>query len=60
MQFDRRSVVSAIALGAVAFLTTLPGGSQELTKLNIATTPIDIGAQPVSYTHLTLPTSDLV
>jgi NitT/TauT family transport system substrate-binding protein len=46
MQFDRRSVVSAIALGAVVFLTTLPGGSQELTKLNIATTPIDIGAQP--------------
>ena len=46
MNFDRRSVVSAIALGAAVILTSLPGGSQELTKLTIATTPIDIGAQP--------------
>jgi NitT/TauT family transport system substrate-binding protein len=46
MIFDRRSVVSALALGAAVFLTSLPGGSQELTKLTIATTPIDIGAQP--------------
>jgi NitT/TauT family transport system substrate-binding protein len=46
MYLDRRSVVSAIALCATVALTSLPGGSQELTKLNIATTPIDIGAQP--------------
>jgi NitT/TauT family transport system substrate-binding protein len=46
MNFDRRSVVAAIALCATVALTSFPGGSQELTKLNIATTPIDIGAQP--------------
>jgi NitT/TauT family transport system substrate-binding protein len=45
MNIDRRSVVSAIALGAAVFLTSLPGGSQELTKLVIATTPTDIGSE---------------
>jgi NitT/TauT family transport system substrate-binding protein len=46
MNIDRRSVVSALALTAAVILTSIPGGSQELTKLTIATTPIDIGAQP--------------
>ena len=46
MILDRRSVISALALCASVTLTSLPGSSQELTKLTIATTPIDIGAEP--------------
>jgi NitT/TauT family transport system substrate-binding protein len=46
MNLDRRSVLAASALCAIVTLTSLPGGTQEAVKLTIATTPIDIGAEP--------------
>ena len=34
--------------------------TREIVLLNLRSIPSRLGASPVSYTHLTLPTSDLV
>jgi NitT/TauT family transport system substrate-binding protein len=46
MTFVPRCLLAAALLGIVAVTSALPGGAQSTIQLKIATTPIDIGAQP--------------